>query len=157
VKITLELEKLDLLAEIIAVSCKDFFVISLEGDLGCGKTTFSKSLIRQLGIKEEVTSPTFSIENQYTLAENQLIVRHIDLYRSIGFKEESELLNSIGLFKNEVVILEWGNMILNKNFIPDLIIKFQFESLNLENNIRILDFLGKIELLKAIESTFLIK
>ncbi|MDR2883738.1 MAG: tRNA (adenosine(37)-N6)-threonylcarbamoyltransferase complex ATPase subunit type 1 TsaE, partial [Deferribacteraceae bacterium] len=49
----------------IALLAKDYKYILLNGDLGAGKTTFSKELVAKLGIDEIVTSPTFSIHNTY--------------------------------------------------------------------------------------------
>ena len=54
-------------------------VISLVGDLGAGKTTFTKGVARGLGIMDNVTSPTFTILNEYTGEEKRLY--HFDFYR----------------------------------------------------------------------------
>lgn len=62
-------------------------VISLVGDLGAGKTTFTKGVARGLGIMDNVTSPTFTILNEYVGEEKRLY--HFDFYR---IEDESELV-----------------------------------------------------------------
>lgn len=62
-------------------------VISLVGDLGAGKTTFTKGVARGLGIMDNVTSPTFTILNEYSGEEKRLY--HFDFYR---IEDESELV-----------------------------------------------------------------
>lgn len=61
-------------------------VISLVGDLGAGKTTFTKGVARAMGIMDNVTSPTFTILNEYVGEEARLY--HFDFYR---IEDESEL------------------------------------------------------------------
>ena len=76
------------------------------GDMGVGKTTLIKALIKALGSNDEVSSPTFSIVNEYETNDNQFIY-HFDLYR---IKEVEELYN-LGiedyLFSNNWSIIEW--------------------------------------------------
>ena len=104
----------------------------LYGELGVGKTTFTKFLINQLQSENkinitEVLSPTFNILNDYQI--NNLNVKHYDLYR-IKQKEE---LDNIGLFeeKDAINIIEWPE-ILKSNDIKYL--KFEFSySENFQN------------------------
>lgn len=76
------------------------------GDMGVGKTTLIKALVKTLGSNDEVSSPTFSIVNEYETNDNQFIY-HFDLYR---IKEVEELYN-LGiedyLFSNNWSIIEW--------------------------------------------------
>ena len=94
-------------------------VISLDGDLGAGKTTFTKSLGKGLAIKEEVSSPTFNILKCYF--SGTLPLYHIDAYRL-----EDQINMDIGLEEviegDGVCVIEWGK------FIQDLI----FEPLNIK-------------------------
>src|SRR5438552_2904269 len=65
-------------------------VLGFYGDLGSGKTTFTQSMARALGVKENVTSPTFILEKIYKLEEQQFShLIHIDAYR---FDKSDELL-----------------------------------------------------------------
>ncbi|MCH5203500.1 MAG: tRNA (adenosine(37)-N6)-threonylcarbamoyltransferase complex ATPase subunit type 1 TsaE [Oscillospiraceae bacterium] len=83
-------------------------VILYEGDLGAGKTTFTKGLARGLGITETVTSPTFALVNEYY---GRLPLFHFDLYRINSVDE----LYSIGFFdyldKDGVIAAEWSENI----------------------------------------------
>ena len=86
-------------------------VVLLVGDLGAGKTTFAKGLVVGLGAasEEEVTSPTFTLVQEYGLQqENALRVYHVDLYRIENQRE----LETLGLedltAERAVVIVEWG-------------------------------------------------
>src|SRR5690606_26934111 len=86
--------------------------LTLEGDLGAGKTTFTKGLAKGLGIERTVNSPTFTILKQY---EGRLNLNHFDVYRlensdeDIGFDE---------LFAEEAVsVIEWAQFI--EDYLPE--------------------------------------
>lgn len=79
---------------------------ALYGTMGAGKTTFVKEVCRQLSVKEVVTSPTFSIVNEYTIPENDKVY-HFDFYR---IKKEEELFD-MGFedyaYSNAFCFIEW--------------------------------------------------
>lgn len=83
-------------------------VISLEGDLGTGKTAFTKGIAAGLGIPEDIVSPTFTLVNTYT---SHITLHHFDVYR---IDDPDELLD-IGwdeyLSPDAVCIVEWGDRI----------------------------------------------
>lgn len=95
------------LAENIESEKFENMVICLNGDLGSGKTLFTKGFAKALGIKEDVTSPTFNIVKEYLSGEIPLY--HFDVYRLNGD------VSTIGLEeyfkKNGVVIIEWADTI----------------------------------------------
>ena len=107
------LEQLNSLSKKIADRLKDKDCIYLIGEIGVGKTTFTRFLINYLQKKEgskttDVLSPTFNLLYEYDLKKFKIM--HYDLYR---IKEEKEL-NNLGLFqenKNTVKIIEWPNLI----------------------------------------------
>ncbi|MEI4770030.1 tRNA (adenosine(37)-N6)-threonylcarbamoyltransferase complex ATPase subunit type 1 TsaE [Psychrobacillus sp. FJAT-51614] len=81
-------------------------VLTLEGDLGAGKTTFTKSVAKGLGITRNVNSPTFTILKQY---EGRLPLNHLDVYR---LADSDEDLGWDELFYGDAVsIIEWANLI----------------------------------------------
>jgi tRNA threonylcarbamoyl adenosine modification protein YjeE len=91
-------------------------IVLLQGDLGSGKTTFSRFLINQLQSKNklpmsEVTSPTFNIVNYYEVKKNNLQVAHYDFYRIKKFKE-LENIGFLDQIQNFVSIIEWPNLIM---------------------------------------------
>ncbi len=92
-------------------------LITLSGELGAGKTAFTKMLAKVFGIEEHVTSPTFVLEKIYKLPEEKLFKRlvHIDAYR---LKDGSEL-SALGFDElmsdpETLVILEWPEMVADR-------------------------------------------
>lgn len=88
-------------------------VLFLEGDLGAGKTTFTKFLAKELGIKENITSPTFTIMHKYKTRHSDWDnLFHIDAYR-LGGKEELGVLNLEDDLKNRknIFVFEWPSNI----------------------------------------------
>lgn len=82
-------------------------VICLEGDLGSGKTVFTKGFAQAMEISEEVTSPTFNIIKEYTSGEMPLF--HMDVYRLDG--KVGELGIEDYYTKKGITIIEWADMI----------------------------------------------
>lgn len=82
-------------------------VISLEGDLGTGKTALTKGIAQALGITEPITSPTFTLVNTY---EGTKILHHFDVYRVT----DPEELYTIGweeyLDPEAITVVEWGDL-----------------------------------------------
>lgn len=94
------------LAEQMAARLHAGDVLTLEGDLGAGKTTFTKSVAKGLGIKRNVNSPTFTILKQY---EGRLSLNHLDVYRLANSDED---LGWDELFYGDAVsIIEWAHLI----------------------------------------------
>jgi tRNA threonylcarbamoyladenosine biosynthesis protein TsaE len=89
-------------------------VISLSGDLGAGKTVFTKGLAAGLGIKEPVTSPTFTIVKEY---EGRLSLYHFDVYRLDNPLELDELGVDEYFYSKGVSVVEWGDKVAE--LIPD--------------------------------------
>ncbi len=80
--------------------------ITLEGDLGAGKTTFTQALAKGLGVMKTVNSPTFTIIKQY---EGRLPLNHLDVYR---LSEGDEDLGWDEIFYGEgVSVVEWAHLI----------------------------------------------
>lgn len=96
----------ELLANELASKIKGGMTISLNGELGAGKTTFVKVLMHKLGSKNYVTSPTFSLCNQYEINDN-LKVEHWDLYRLNQAPEE--LYEPCAI--DTVRIIEWSSRV----------------------------------------------
>jgi tRNA threonylcarbamoyladenosine biosynthesis protein TsaE len=84
-------------------------VVALIGDLGSGKTRFAKGIAHGLGVKEHVTSPTFTILHEYT--DGRLPVYHFDLYRMRSPRELDEFGFDEYIDGDGVCLLEWADMI----------------------------------------------
>lgn len=107
-------------------------VFALVGDLGAGKTTFSKTFLHQLGVKQHVQSPTFSIINSYDISYGGFEkVFHIDTYRIEDLKE-LEVLHIEDIFNNpkHIVVIEWADKI--KELIPQDSVWIHFDHDTLE-------------------------
>lgn len=83
-------------------------VIALEGDLGAGKTTFVKTIVTHLGSKDAVTSPTFSIVQEYETADG--VIFHFDLYRMENIEEVLALDFESYLDTARFTFVEWPNI-----------------------------------------------
>ena len=81
-------------------------VILLNGDLGAGKTTFTKGLVKGLGGKKTVVSPTFTIMHSYH--DTRIPVHHFDMYRIADEDELYELGLEEYLYENGVAVIEWN-------------------------------------------------
>ena len=86
------------------------------GDMGVGKTTLIKSLLKNLGVNDNVTSPTFSIVNEY-LSEKLGSIFHFDFYRIKNEKEAYDIGIDEYLSSDNYCFIEWPNKI--NNFIDD--------------------------------------
>lgn len=94
------------LAKRIADTLQGGEVILLNGDLGAGKTTFTKGLAKALGIEDEVTSPTFTILNVYE--DGRLKLNHLDMYRVDSADELAELGIEDCFDDESVTVIEWN-------------------------------------------------
>jgi tRNA threonylcarbamoyladenosine biosynthesis protein TsaE len=103
-------------AKRLAEKLKPGDVIALEGDLGAGKTTFTKGLAKGLGVQKTVNSPTFTIIKEY---QGRLPLFHMDVYRvsdsyeDLGFDEYFE--------GDGVTVVEWAHLIEKQ--LPENILK----------------------------------
>jgi len=99
-------------------------IILISGEVGAGKTTLIKEMLKTLKVNDNVNSPTFSIINEY-LNEDNNIIYHIDLYRIKNIDE----LHSIGFFEylesDNLCFIEWGDII--EKHIKDRYNKFLIE------------------------------
>ncbi len=84
-------------------------IITLDGDLGVGKTVFTKGFAEGLGIKEPVTSPTFTIVQEYT--DGKMPLYHFDAYRVSDPDEMFEIGFEDYLYGSGVCIIEWAALI----------------------------------------------
>lgn len=93
---------------------KRAIVFALQGEMGAGKTIFTKGLARAMGITQLVTSPTFALENEYVIPNTKYFLHHFDAWRI----ENSSDLGNLGfdtLVKNKAVIaLEWAERVADE-------------------------------------------
>lgn len=120
-------------------------IICLDGELGSGKTVFTKGIADALGIKDTITSPTFSIIKEY---EGELPLYHMDVYKLDGNTD------GIGIeeyfTKGGVVVIEWASTI--KNILPKERLDIKFKVVDENKRLLILEPHGTIyeELCEAV-------
>jgi tRNA threonylcarbamoyladenosine biosynthesis protein TsaE len=111
-------------------------VICLEGNLGTGKTAFTSGIAGALGVKGYITSPTFTIVNEYN---SRIPLYHFDVYRIADVEEMYEMGFEEYLESNGVVVIEWSNLI--KGALPRDYIRVEIgKNLKLGPNIRTISF-----------------
>lgn len=108
-------------------------IVGFIGLLGSGKTLFIRAICNYFDVKEIVTSPTFTIMNQYIgiMDSQEVNIIHIDLYR---IKSEAEL-NELGFFElldtpNSIFLIEWAEKVVNHLPMPYYLVEFE----NVEQN-----------------------
>ena len=109
------------LAQKFASILKTGDVIVLSGDLGSGKTKFTEGFLTYYGLENEISSPTFTIVNEYK--KDSINIYHFDVYRL----EDSSEFYAIGgdeYFENGICIIEWGELI--EDALPKDYIKIDF-------------------------------
>ena len=112
-------------------------IISLYGELGSGKTEFIKGICDYFDISDIVTSPTFTIMNNYygSLEDNEIVLNHFDLYRMKSIEELENIGFSEIIFNTETIkLVEWAekaNGILDKHsdYIINIITSDEHENL----------------------------
>ncbi|PRY13273.1 tRNA threonylcarbamoyladenosine biosynthesis protein TsaE [Pontibacter ummariensis] len=106
------LEDLPAAASVLLEHAKGTSTLLFEGPMGAGKTTLIKEVCKQLGVQENVSSPTFALVNEYETGSGNLIY-HFDFYR---IQEEREALD-IGALEyfdsGQLCLVEWPSMIPN--------------------------------------------
>ena len=110
---------------------KKHSIIRIDGEIGSGKTTLIKSLCKSLGVIENISSPTFSLVNEYLINKKDKIF-HFDFYRIKNPYEALDIGLEDYLESNHLCILEWGQVV--SEYLPE---KYDFFSLNkINENIR---------------------
>lgn len=121
-------------AKSLASHLKKQDIIVLTGDLGSGKTKFTEGILSYFGLEKEISSPTFTIVNEYL--KDEITIYHFDVYRL----EDSSEFYEIGgeeYFENGICLIEWGELI--EDVLPKDYLHITFSKDNTCENIRILN------------------
>ena len=114
--------ELELAATSLLELINDNNIICFHGEMGVGKTTFIKEICKKLGVEDTVSSPTFSIINEY-LTENNESVYHFDFYRIEKEEEAFDIGYEEYFYQGNLCLIEWPEKI--SSIIPENIIKVQ--------------------------------
>jgi len=83
-------------------------IVILSGDLGSGKTKFTEGFLSFFGLQNEISSPTFTIVNEYS--KNDINIYHFDVYR-LEDLDEFYAIGGTEYFDNGICLIEWGELI----------------------------------------------
>ena len=106
-------------------------IIVLNGELGAGKTKFTEGFLSYFGLENEISSPTFTIVNEYK--NEKVNIYHFDVYR-LSDSSEFFAIGGEEYLNNGICIIEWGNII--EDILPNEYLKISFEKDEYDINIR---------------------
>jgi tRNA threonylcarbamoyladenosine biosynthesis protein TsaE len=95
------------------------------GDMGAGKTTFIKAICAELGVKDTVSSPTFSIVNEYV--GNGNTIYHFDFYRIKSIQEAFDIGYEEYFYSGDICLIEWPEKV--QELLPEHYVKIQITTL----------------------------
>ena len=106
----------------------DDTIFAFYGKMGAGKTTFIKALCKELGVEDEVNSPTFAIVNEYRSETTAELIYHFDFYRIKNVEEVYDLGYEDYFYSGALCFIEWPELI--EDLLPEDTKKISIE----ENN-----------------------
>ena len=115
-------------ARLLASKLRIGDIIVLTGDLGSGKTKFTEGFLSYFNLSDEISSPTFTIVNEYS--KDNINIYHFDVYR-LSSSDEFYAIGGEQYFENGICIIEWGEII--KDALPANYINIKFDR-DLEND-----------------------
>ncbi len=106
----IKIEDMGLWGEKIASSIPSGVILLMEGEMGAGKTTLTKSIVKSLSCDDVVSSPTFSIVNQYITRDGESIY-HFDFYRIDDIEEAYDMGCEEYFYSGSTCIVEWSEKV----------------------------------------------
>jgi len=122
----------------IATELKKGDIIVLTGELGSGKTKLTEGILTYFGLQDEISSPTFTIVNEYNTKEFPIF--HFDVYR-LSELDEFFAIGGEEYFEKGVSIIEWGEMI--EEILPESYTKITFSRDLDKENLRNIEIVNK--------------
>lgn len=118
-------DEIDEAAKEFIRSMGDSTVFAFYGKMGAGKTTFIKALCRQLGVEDEVNSPTFAIVNEYRSASTAELIYHFDFYRIKKIEEVYDMGYEDYFYSGALCFIEWPE--LAEEVLPEDTVRISIE------------------------------
>lgn len=115
------LEDIDEAARTFAANMGSSKVFAFYGSMGAGKTTFIKALCRQMGVDDVITSPTFSIVNEYHRTGGSGVIYHFDFYRIKRLDEVYDMGYEEYFYSGSPCFIEWPELI--EDLLPEDAVK----------------------------------
>lgn len=115
-----DIQEMKLFADKVSKEVFPGFILCLEGDLGAGKTTFTKYFGKGIGIEDNINSPTFTIMKVY---EGPVELYHMDVYRLNGIGADYDLEEYI--YADGVCVIEWYKNIINSLPLEKLVMEIE--------------------------------
>ncbi|MEO6328114.1 MAG: tRNA (adenosine(37)-N6)-threonylcarbamoyltransferase complex ATPase subunit type 1 TsaE [Ginsengibacter sp.] len=106
------LDEIDNIAKKIVPILNNSKIVAVNGAMGAGKTTFIHALCRQMGVVDKMSSPTYSVIQQYKTKDN-LLINHIDIYRLKDTDEAIQAGVDDAINSGDFCFIEWPEKILN--------------------------------------------
>lgn len=157
--ISLSPEETQDLGKVLGALTESGDIILLTGDLGAGKTQFTKGVAQALGVAKPITSPTFNLILEYQDEKTgRILLRHFDLYR-LDKAEELDDIDYFGLLEDDTIsVVEWGDkfsealpldyLLIDFEFIDDNTRAIRFEATGGRSGALLKDMAGAIERVK---------
>lgn len=105
IELTLHLEELDLVVEELKVRLRESKIFLFIGEMGAGKTTLIKEFCKSLGVKEDVSSPSYALVNEYNSEVG--LIYHFDLFRLKSTEEALDIGLENYIDSGNICLLEW--------------------------------------------------
>lgn len=121
---------MSVIATELSAVIKNYKVVSFSGNLGAGKTTLIKTLCSLWGVEDTVSSPTFSLVNQYKTNHSNIgeVIYHIDLYRVKGEEEAYDAGIEDNLYSGHLCLVEWPEKA--PGILPDDLLRVEISYVN---------------------------
>ncbi len=126
-------DDLEIVVQELLQYTEKYTIFCFFGEVGAGKTTLITQFCKALGIEDKVSSPTYSIIQEYKYGNQKIF--HIDLYRLNSEEEAFDIGLEDYLYSNNICLIEWPNDFLN--LIPKKFVKIEIENMDGVRNISI--------------------
>ncbi len=120
-------EELERAAQVLLADFKNSKVFIFSGEMGVGKTTFIKYICKALGVTAGISSPTFSLVNEYACA-NGSVAYHFDFYRIKDIQEAYDIGYEEYFYSGNYCFIEWPEKI--EGLVPANVVEIKIEILN---------------------------